>query len=128
LTENEEKESANVQETVPEWMHKYVNLQMDDFTDVNDGEKQIMKLWNHHMLEHSYVAEIQMKEACISFVHSKGREIISKNLYRCFILHLNCLFDFDVLCAVDFHTVVLAFHQFAAKMYQDLQTTTPSVL
>lgn len=116
MTKHEEKENTNIPEEAPEWISKWASLQMDDFIDINDGEKQIMNLWNQHMLKHNYVADIQMKDACMSFVHSKGCEIISRNLYKNFILHLNCLVDFGILCAVDFYTVVLAVHQTAAKM------------
>ena len=29
------------------------HLQMiDEFTDVNEGEKEVMKLWNLHMMKH----------------------------------------------------------------------------
>ena len=30
----------------PDWLREYTERMMDEFTDVNDGEKAIMKLWN----------------------------------------------------------------------------------
>lgn len=29
--------------------------QIEDFMDVNEGEKEIMKLWNLHVMKHGYV-------------------------------------------------------------------------
>lgn len=28
---------------------------IDEFTDVNEGEKELMKLWNVHVMHHKYV-------------------------------------------------------------------------
>lgn len=29
--------------------------QIEEFTDVNEGEKEVMKLWNLHVMKHGYV-------------------------------------------------------------------------
>lgn len=28
---------------------------IDEFTDVNEGEKEVMKLWNLHVMKHGFV-------------------------------------------------------------------------
>lgn len=28
---------------------------IDEFTDVNEGEKELMKMWNLHIMKHGYV-------------------------------------------------------------------------
>lgn len=28
---------------------------IDEFTDVNEGEKELMKMWNLHIMRHGYV-------------------------------------------------------------------------
>ena len=34
-------------------MHNFLLLQMiDEFTDVNEGEKELMKLWNLHVMKY----------------------------------------------------------------------------
>lgn len=39
-------------ETDPNWL-KYKTMQMiDEFTDVNEGEKELMKMWNLHVMKH----------------------------------------------------------------------------
>lgn len=33
----------------PEWLKIKTSKMIDDFTDVNPGEKEFMKMWNHHV-------------------------------------------------------------------------------
>jgi polycomb protein SUZ12 len=35
----------------PEWLQKTTKQMIDEFTDVNDGEKELMKLWNLHCMK-----------------------------------------------------------------------------
>lgn len=42
--------------------------QLDEFTDVNEGEKEVMKLWNLHVMKHGYVSKKVMKEQTFWFV------------------------------------------------------------
>lgn len=44
-------------ESDPIWLRKKTAMMIDEFTDVNDGEKEIMKMWNLHV----------MKEGCVHF-------------------------------------------------------------
>jgi len=72
-------------------------MMIDEFTDVNEGEKELMKMWNLHVLKHNYVGDCQIPLACEKFVEYQGKELIRKNLYRNFVLHLTNLFDFGLL-------------------------------
>lgn len=42
-------------ENDPKWLQKKTTMMIDDFTDVNDGEKELMKMWNLHVMKHGYV-------------------------------------------------------------------------
>ena len=37
-----------------DWMHDKSNRLIDEFTDVNTGEKDMMKLWNRHVSTYKY--------------------------------------------------------------------------
>lgn len=37
-------------ETGPPWLQQKTQMMIDDFTDVNEGEKEIMKMWNIHTM------------------------------------------------------------------------------
>jgi polycomb protein SUZ12 len=75
-------------------------MMIDDFTDVNEGEKELMKMWNLHVMKHGYVGDCQIPLACQMFLEKKGKELLMKNLYRNFILHMCSLFDFGLVSPV----------------------------
>uniref|UniRef100_A0A8C2BP00 SUZ12 polycomb repressive complex 2 subunit a n=1 Tax=Cyprinus carpio TaxID=7962 RepID=A0A8C2BP00_CYPCA len=39
----------------PAWLREKTVMQIDEFTDVNEGEKEVMKLWNLHVMKNGYV-------------------------------------------------------------------------
>ena len=39
--------------TDPEWLQMKTSRMIDDFTDVNSGEKEFMKIWNHHVQKYT---------------------------------------------------------------------------
>lgn len=92
-----EKEHDSEDETIPEWMRVKTIQLIDEFTDVNDGEKELMKLWNLHMMKNSYIADFQVIEACRSFIDNYSQRLKEKNLERNFLLHLVNLHDFNLI-------------------------------
>ncbi|KAK3091279.1 hypothetical protein FSP39_018564 [Pinctada imbricata] len=84
-------------ENDPAWLRKKSVQMIDEFTDVNEGEKELMKLWNLLIMKYNYIADCQIPEACQKFVEEHGQELICKNLYRNFIVHLINLFDFSLI-------------------------------
>ncbi|CAA9995643.1 unnamed protein product, partial [Nesidiocoris tenuis] len=84
----------------PRWLKQKVIMMIDEFTDVNEGEKEIMKMWNLHVMKHGFVGDCQIPLACSMFVDEKGEEILRKNLYRNFVLYMNTLQDFGLISPV----------------------------
>ncbi|WAQ96736.1 SUZ12-like protein [Mya arenaria] len=84
-------------EVTPGWLcQKSVNL-IDEFTDVNEGEKELMKMWNTHCMKYAYIADCQIGQACQSFLEEHGREVVTKNIVKNFILHLSSLYDYSLI-------------------------------
>jgi len=83
--------------TDPEWLKVKTSRMIDDFTDVNSGEKEFMKTWNHHVQKYTFVGDCQMPQALKQFIEERGQAIIQKGLFRNFILHLVNLFEFGVI-------------------------------
>ncbi|XP_047143337.1 polycomb protein suz12 isoform X1 [Hydra vulgaris] len=81
----------------PEWLKEKTLEMIEEFTDLNAGEKQLMKLWNIHVLEKNYIADFTCARGCISFAEEYGKEIIQNNLIKNFMLHLNNLIDFHII-------------------------------
>merc|ERR1719464_419457 len=81
----------------PEWLKIKTSKMIDDFTDVNPGEKEFMKMWNHHVQHYTFVGDCQMPKALSMFIDIRGQDIVQKNLFRNFSLHLVNLFEFGVI-------------------------------
>ncbi|KAK7506587.1 hypothetical protein BaRGS_00002062 [Batillaria attramentaria] len=84
-------------ENNPPWLYQKTVVMIDEFTDVNEGEKELMKMWNLHIMKHDYIADCQIPKACFTFVEEHGREILEKHLSRNFLVHLVNLFDFSLI-------------------------------
>ena len=83
-------------------------MMIDEFTDVNEGEKELMKMWNLHVLKYNYVGDCQMPLGLQMFLEAHGPEILERNLYRTFVLHLCNLYDFGIVApATVLRTVTL---------------------
>ncbi|XP_049599952.1 polycomb protein suz12-B [Syngnathus scovelli] len=81
----------------PDWLKEKTVKQIEDFTDVNEGEKEIMKLWNLHVMKHGFIADHQMNEACLLFTELHCAHLVQQNLRRNFLLHLVSMHDFNLV-------------------------------
>ncbi|XP_030760874.1 polycomb protein suz12 [Sitophilus oryzae] len=104
-------------ENDPEWIQNKTMMMIDEFTDVNEGEKELMKLWNLHVMKHGFVGDCQIPLACQMFVQQKGEELLLKNLYRNFVLHLTSLFDFGLISAVCLYTTLQKLQQLVGETH-----------
>lgn len=85
----------------PTWLRQNTVKMINDFVDVNDGEKGIMKLWNLFVLKHAFVGDTQIPAAVVAFVETHGDFIIENHLYRNCVIHLSNLFDYGLISAKD---------------------------
>uniref|UniRef100_A0A1I8P8F2 Uncharacterized protein n=1 Tax=Stomoxys calcitrans TaxID=35570 RepID=A0A1I8P8F2_STOCA len=93
-------------ESDPLWLRQKTIQMIDEFTDVNEGEKELMKLWNLHVMKHGFVGDCQLPIACEMFLETNGYEIIRKNIYRNFILHMSSLYDYGLVSPETFYKIV----------------------
>uniref|UniRef100_A0A667XH52 SUZ12 polycomb repressive complex 2 subunit a n=1 Tax=Myripristis murdjan TaxID=586833 RepID=A0A667XH52_9TELE len=93
----QEMEMDSEDERDPYWLKEKTVMQIEEFTDVNEGEKEIMKLWNLHVMKHGFIADNQMHQACLLFVEHHGTHIVQHNLCRNFLLHLISMHDFNLV-------------------------------
>ncbi|KAM9844162.1 polycomb protein suz12-B-like [Aulostomus maculatus] len=93
----QEMEVDSEDERDPDWLKEKTAKQIEDFTDVNEGEKEIMKLWNLHVMKHGFIADNQMNEACLLFADQHSAHMIQNNLCRNFLLHLISMHDFNLV-------------------------------
>ncbi|KAK7144606.1 hypothetical protein R3I94_010888 [Phoxinus phoxinus] len=93
----QEMEVDSEDERDPDWLREKTTTQIEEFTDVNEGEKEVMKLWNLHVMKNGFIADNQMSQASMLFVENCGPHIIRRNLCRNFLLHLVNLHDFNLV-------------------------------
>ncbi|XP_042249226.1 polycomb protein suz12-B-like [Thunnus maccoyii] len=93
----QEMEVDSEDERDPDWLKEKTVKQIEEFTDVNEGEKEIMKLWNLHVMKHGFIADNQMNKACLVFAEHHGAYIVQHNLCRNFLLHLISMHDFNLI-------------------------------
>lgn len=93
-------------ENDPEWLQAKTMMMIDEFTDVNEGEKELMKMWNLHVMRNGFVGDCQIPLACALFVQKRGKELLLKNLYRNFVVHMCSLFDFGLVSAVCLYNTI----------------------
>lgn len=86
----------------PDWLQERTQLMIDEFTDVNEGEKEMLKLWNLHIMKnYKYKSDSMIRQACLDFVDREGDTILAKNLSKNLTLHLVNLHDFGLISSGD---------------------------
>lgn len=94
----------------PKWLQTKTKMMIDEFTDVNEGEKELMKLWNLHVMKYGFVGDCQIPLACNLFLECNGKELLRRNLYRNFVLHLCNMFDFGLLSGLAVYATLQRLH------------------
>lgn len=90
----------------PDWLQQKTMQMIDEFTDVNEGEKELMKMWNLHIMRNGYVGDIQIPLACEMFLDVHGEELLRNNLYKNFVLHLCNFFDYGLISPETLHKII----------------------
>ena len=95
----------------PDWLKEYTTLLINEFADVNEGEKAIMRLWNLHLLHHNFVADSQVYSACELFISEQTPNLVKLNLFNNFLLHLANLHDYGLLKPQEILNLVDMLHE-----------------
>ncbi|XP_043284267.1 polycomb protein suz12-B isoform X2 [Venturia canescens] len=106
-------------ENDPKWLQTRTMMMIDDFTDVNEGEKELMKMWNLHVMKYGYVGDCQIPLACQMFLETRGKELLMKNLYRNFVLHMSSLFDFGLVSPVVLYQTIQKLQEIMKEAGED---------
>ncbi|ERE67542.1 polycomb protein Suz12 [Cricetulus griseus] len=121
----QEMEVDSEDEKDPEWLREKTITQIEEFSDVNEGEKEVMKLWNLHVMKHGFIADNQMNHACMLFVENYGQKIIKKNLCRNFMLHLVSMHDFNLISIMSIDKAVTKLREMQQKLEKG-ESATPA--
>ncbi|XP_073516486.1 LOW QUALITY PROTEIN: polycomb protein SUZ12 [Phyllobates terribilis] len=122
----QEMEVDSEDEKDPEWLREKTITQIEEFSDVNEGEKEVMKMWNLHVMKHGFIADNQMNHACMLFVENYGPKIIKKSLCRNFMLHLVSMHDFNLISISTIDRAVSKLRELQAKLESADSPSMPS--
>jgi len=69
----------------------YTRNKLEDFVDLNSGEKTMMNLWNKHVNKYQGRGVIHLDSVVEDFLTERSHTIVELNLYRNFVAHLSTL-------------------------------------
>ena len=80
-----------------DWWKQMSVRQINDFVDLNDGEKAIMNMWNGHLQLNPISGKRMLIQCLEDFIRQHGLKIYRRNLYKNLVLHLSNLHDFRLI-------------------------------
>ena len=80
-----------------DWWKQMSVRQINDFVDLNDGEKAIMNMWNGHLQLNPISGKRMLIQCLEDFIRQHGLKIYRQNLYKNLVLHLSNLHDFRLI-------------------------------
>ncbi|CDS39627.1 polycomb protein suz12 A [Echinococcus multilocularis] len=100
-------------EDAPQWLRDHYQRKVEEFTDVNKGEKEFMQIWNAFLLSirpsETVVSDSQMGHLLLAFVQRYGDRLHRRRLRNNFILHLANLYDYGLVAPSFMRKVTCAF-------------------
>eukprot|EP00041_Stephanoeca_diplocostata_P005089 m.56135 g.56135 ORF g.56135 m.56135 type:complete len:750 (-) comp15567_c0_seq1:261-2510(-) len=91
-------------ETDASWVRHIHGERINEFTDVNDAEKFVMKLWSSYMLDHQVLADSHVFALCKAFLHDNAEQL--RHYRNNVVLHLGTLYEFGILDRTATHDLV----------------------
>ena len=80
-----------------DWAIDLSHRQIDDFLDLNQGEKALMKFWNTHLHKNPCYGDRMLIQILAEFIDQYGLRIYRQNLQKNLMLHLSNLHDFAAI-------------------------------
>ncbi|KAH9282674.1 Polycomb protein Suz12 [Echinococcus granulosus] len=100
-------------EDAPQWLRDHYQRKVEEFTDVNKGEKEFMQIWNAFLLSirpsETVVSDSQMGHLLLAFVQRYSDRLHRRRLRNNFILHLANLYDYGLVAPSLMRKVTCAF-------------------
>lgn len=124
----EEFDYDSERENDPPWLREKTQRMLDEFTDVNDGEKLLMKMWNLHVMRMGTVADCHVPHAVTTFIEKHGPTIMAQHLYKNLLLHLANLLEFGLISSSELYTSARRLQLFASKQFFSNKQQQPNTL
>eukprot|EP00054_Salpingoeca_dolichothecata_P015097 m.86307 g.86307 ORF g.86307 m.86307 type:complete len:514 (-) comp21323_c0_seq3:460-2001(-) len=80
-----------------DWLHAVNDQMLQEFVDVNLGEKSFMSLWNRFVVDNPFVGSQTAVDRCYQFVEEFGPILLTQQLRNNFVLHLTNMWEFGAM-------------------------------
>ena len=81
----------------PEWFRVSTTRMLDEFDDVNEGEKDLMTMWNYFLMKNECIADSELINTLKLFIDQEYDYLVKLNLMNNFLLHLANLCEYDLI-------------------------------
>lgn len=92
-----------------DWLKDLSLRQIDDFVDLNEGEKSLMKLWNTHLHLNPCYGDRMLIQILEEFIDQYGLKIYRQHLQKNFMLHLSNLHDFQAISSSTMMNMIIKY-------------------
>lgn len=92
-----------------DWLKDLSLRQIDDFVDLNEGEKSLMKLWNTHLHLNPCYGDRMLIQILEEFIEQYGLKIYRQHLQKNFMLHLSNLHDFQAISSSTMMNMIIKY-------------------
>merc|ERR1712142_1327310 len=100
------------------WIILFSKQRLEDISDINDGEKNMMNLWNMHLKKYYGGGVSHLGRILSDFVADFTRVIYDNNLYRNFVCHITVLHQAGFI-SMEIMTEIIISMQSAMKALLD---------
>lgn len=90
-----------------EWLQKYEDREIDEYTDICPSDKEFFKAWNQHVRTNKKYADCEIRGLLEDFCRTYERKL--SNFEVSLRLHLITLFDNNVLSGDDVYMVLMGY-------------------
>eukprot|EP00090_Calanus_glacialis_P014557 TRINITY_DN2336_c0_g1_i1.p1 TRINITY_DN2336_c0_g1~~TRINITY_DN2336_c0_g1_i1.p1 ORF type:complete len:1048 (-),score=339.89 TRINITY_DN2336_c0_g1_i1:321-3224(-) len=73
------------------WVSHFTKKRLEDITDVNGAEKNLMNMWNVHVAKYQGRGVMHLDKVLKDFLSEHSHTLIELNLYRNFVSHISSM-------------------------------------
>ncbi|CAB9496325.1 Polycomb protein SUZ12 [Seminavis robusta] len=93
IKDNEWEDGADSDDEEQTWHRAVERSEINDFTDLSDGEKQLILLWNNYIQSDTKIPSKRIPQYCVNFVEKHHQDIKEANIDDQLQWHLVTLWD-----------------------------------
>ncbi|PAA80430.1 hypothetical protein BOX15_Mlig031225g1 [Macrostomum lignano] len=119
----QEIDADSEDEIAPDWLRQKYSRNLEDFTDVNEGEKAVMMAWNLHVMTWEggpVTGQHQLPQLCSTFIDRCAPDLLARGLRGNLLLHLASLTDYGLVRPDLLYELLLRVNQLAGDQPQPM--------